>query len=46
MKASRDTIFHIALLQEHERLHHGQFIAYFTLAGIALPVSFRADWGL
>jgi hypothetical protein len=37
---------HIAALQEHERLHHGQFIAYFALAGYALPESFRENWGL
>ena len=39
-------VWHIAALQEHERLHHGQFIAYFTLAGLELPEPFRANWGL
>lgn len=37
---------HVAALQEHERLHHGQFIAYFTLAGFELPQAFRSNWAL
>lgn len=37
---------HIASLAEHERLHHGQFISYFTLAGLELPPKFKSNWNL
>lgn len=37
---------HIASLAEHERLHHGQLIAYFTLAGFSLPQGFKRNWAL
>lgn len=30
----------------HERLHHGQLISYFTLAGFALPPQFKQNWAL
>lgn len=30
----------------HERLHHGQLIAYFTLAGFELPKNFKENWSL
>lgn len=39
-------IKHIASLSEHERLHHGQFISYFTLAGFELPKGFKSNWAL
>lgn len=37
---------HIYKLIAHERLHHGQIISYFTLAGIELPPVFKANWAL
>ena len=37
---------HIMSLAEHERLHHGQIVSYFTLAGYNLPGSFRSNWAL
>ncbi|HSX17572.1 MAG TPA: DinB family protein [Patescibacteria group bacterium] len=37
---------HIYRLISHERLHHGQLISYFTLAGIDLPPKFKANWAL
>lgn len=37
---------HIMSLAEHERLHHGQFISYFTLAGFTLPPNFKQHWDL
>ena len=37
---------HIASLENHERLHHGQLISYFTLAGFALPQEFKTNWAL
>lgn len=39
-------IKHISSLVEHERLHHGQFISYFTLAGFELPKGFKSNWAL
>ncbi len=37
---------HISSLVAHERLHHGQFISYFTLAGFELPKGFKTNWAL
>lgn len=37
---------HIMSLAEHERLHHGQLISYFTMAGIELPTGFKRNWAL
>jgi len=37
---------HIMSLAEHERLHHGQLISYFTLAGFELPSDFKRNWAL
>lgn len=37
---------HIAALAEHERLHQGQLISYFTLAGFELPSNFKRNWAL
>lgn len=37
---------HVARLAEHERLHHGQLISYFTLAGFELPKKFKNNWAL
>ena len=37
---------HVMRLAEHERLHHGQLISYFTLAGIDLPKNFKQNWAL
>jgi hypothetical protein len=37
---------HIMSLAEHERLHHGQLIAYFTLANFELPPNFKSNWAL
>lgn len=37
---------HIMSLAEHERIHHGQIIAYFTFFNIALPTEFRINWAL
>lgn len=37
---------HISALMSHERLHHGQFISYFTLAGFDLPRRFKTNWAL
>ncbi len=39
-------ITHITSLISHERLHHGQFISYFTMAGFTLPKSFKENWAL
>ena len=36
----------IITLQEHERLHHGQLISYFTLREIPFPQQFKRDWHL
>lgn len=30
----------------HERLHHGQLISYFTLAGFDFPEGFKMNWAL
>ena len=40
------TAGHIYRLIAHERLHHGQLIGYFTLAGISLPHNFKQNWAL
>ncbi len=37
---------HIAKLISHERLHHGQLLSYFTLAGFTLPINFKQNWAL
>lgn len=37
---------HIYRLIAHERLHHGQIISYFTLAGLELPQRFKDNWAL
>ena len=37
---------HISRLVGHERLHHGQIISYFTLAGYELPTNFKQTWAL
>lgn len=37
---------HIASLAEHERLHHGQLVSYFTLAKFSLPKKFKSNWAL
>lgn len=37
---------HIVSLVAHERLHHGQLITYFTLAGFELPKNFKNNWAL
>jgi hypothetical protein len=37
---------HISNLAEHERLHHGQLVTYFTLAGFELPAGFKNNWAL
>jgi hypothetical protein len=37
---------HITSLAEHERLHHGQLVTYFTLAGFELPAGFKNNWAL
>lgn len=37
---------HISSLISHERLHHGQFISYFTFAGFELPHEFKMNWAL
>lgn len=40
------TAGHIYRLISHERLHHGQLISYFTLAGYDLPPKFKGNWAL
>lgn len=42
----KSTPMHIESLAEHERLHHGQLISYFTLAHIDLPSGFKNNWAL
>lgn len=37
---------HITNLISHERLHQGQLISYFTLAGFELPEKFKRNWAL
>ena len=37
---------HITALISHERLHHGQILSYFTLAGFELPPKFKNNWSL
>lgn len=44
--AQKSLNLHIAALTEHERLHHGQLISYFTLAGFELPKGFKRNWAL
>jgi hypothetical protein len=39
-------LLHISSLAEHERLHHGQLISYFTLTGFKLPKNFKSNWAL
>lgn len=39
-------LIHAVGLLEHERLHHGQLISYFTLAGFRLPDNFKRNWAL
>lgn len=39
-------VTHISSLNGHERLHHGQIITYFTLAGFGLPTKFKDNWAL
>ncbi len=56
LQSSRDSIewsdgirtknFHIAALIAHERMHLGQIISYFDMAGFTLPKSFRDNWSL
>lgn len=37
---------HVMALAEHERLHQGQLISYFTVAGYDLPAGFKQNWAL
>lgn len=37
---------HISALMNHERIHHGQLISYFTLGDYDLPPKFKANWAL
>lgn len=37
---------HIYRLVSHERLHQGQLVSYFTLAGYNLPPEFKQNWAL
>lgn len=37
---------HISTLMSHERIHHGQIISYFTLAGFEFPSGFKDNWAL
>jgi len=37
---------HIYRLVSHERLHQGQLISYFTMAGYELPPNFKQTWAL
>lgn len=37
---------YVARLIGHERLHHGQIISYFTLAGMRFPTDFKRNWAL
>lgn len=37
---------HVYRLVSHERLHHGQLISYFTMAGYDLPPIFKQNWAL
>lgn len=37
---------HIYRLVSHERMHQGQLISYFTLAGYKLPPNFKQIWAL
>ncbi len=43
---SKSKLAHLYRLVSHERLHHGQMISYFTLAGITLPRDFKQNWAL
>lgn len=43
---NKPVAIHIMSLAEHERLHHGQLISYFTLAGFSLPPDFKRNWAL
>ena len=43
---TRSVARHIGSLAEHERLHHGQIIGYFSTAGINLPAGFKGNWAL
>src|SRR5258708_6964451 len=38
---NQNLLTHISSLISHERLHHGQLISYFTLAGFELPPGFK-----
>ena len=39
-------INHITSLVSHERIHHGQLISYFTIAGFQIPQGFKNNWAL
>ena len=43
---SRSAASHVYRLASHERIHHGQLISYFTLAGWDLPEQFKRNWAL
>ena len=43
---AKSAMVHVMSLAEHERLHHGQLISYFTHAGLTLPDGFRRNWAL
>ncbi len=43
---NKSLVNHIASLAEHERIHHGQIISYFSLAGFELPEAFKRNWAL
>ncbi len=42
----RPLVNHISTLMTHERIHHGQLISYFTMAGFELPSEFKLNWNL
>lgn len=41
----KDKLEIISMLMQHERLHHGKLILYFSKAGLKYPDSFVKTWG-
>lgn len=44
--STKSVVGHTGRLIAHERIHHGQLIGYFTLAGWDLPPNFKQNWAL
>ena len=43
---NKNILQHIMSLAEHERLHHGQRVTYFSMAGFEMHENFKRNWAL